>query len=59
MGAVFLDFTKAFDCVDHKILLQKLTCYGVQGGALQWVQSFLHGRSQQVCDRALSPLRDW
>ena len=45
----FFDLNKAFDFVDHKILLQKLTCYGVRGGALQWMQSFLHGRSQQLC----------
>jgi len=43
VGAVFLDLTNGFDSVDHKILLQKLTCYGVQGGALKWMQSFLHG----------------
>ena len=54
VGAVFLDLTKGFDCVDHKILLQKLTCYDVQGGALQWMQSFLHGGSQQVCVQGLS-----
>jgi len=59
VDAVFLDLTKAFDCVDHKILLQKLTCYSVQGGALQWMQSFLHGRSQQVYVQGSLPLGDW
>ena len=33
----FFDLNKAFDCADHKILLQKFTCYSVRGGALQWM----------------------
>ena len=46
--AVLLDFSKAFDKVDHKILLSKLDCMGIQGPLHDWVSSFLQGRSQYV-----------
>ena len=57
VGAVFLDLAKAFDCVDHEILLKKLTCYGVRGDALKWMQSFLYGRFQRVSLMVLCQLR--
>ena len=43
---VFRDFSKAFDTVDHSILLRKMQKYGIQGLALRWFEGYLHGRKQ-------------
>ena len=46
--ALFVDFRKAFDLVDHAILLEKLASMNVSRSFWKWVQSYLSGRTLQV-----------
>lgn len=46
--SIFVALQKAFDTLDHKILLHKLYKYGIRGVAHQWVTSYLKNRSQFV-----------
>ena len=48
MTTVFLDFSKAFDTIDHQIMVDKLECYGIRGQMNLWFQSYLGDRSQFV-----------
>ena len=48
VDSVYLDFAKAFDKVDHRIVLQKLSSLGVRGKVLLWIKSFLISRTQCV-----------
>ena len=45
---VFLDFQKAFDTVNHDILLKKLEHYGIRDKSNKWLRSFLEGRKQHT-----------
>ena len=45
---IFIDLSKAFDTVDHKILLKKLQRYGIKTKNLSWFESYLTGRKQYI-----------
>ena len=45
---MLLDFSKAFDKVNHLKLLLKLTNYGIKGNTLNWMKSFLIGRPPAI-----------
>ena len=47
-GAVFIDLQKAFDTVEHSILISKLPLYGIRNGELKWFQNYLSDRLQFV-----------
>jgi len=48
VGGVFLDVQKAFDCVNHDILLNKLSFYRITGGFFQLIKTYLQERYQRV-----------
>ena len=48
VASVLIDLSKAFDTIDHDLLLQKLHAYGVRGSELNWFSNYLSGRKQCV-----------
>lgn len=53
--SVFMDMTKAFDYVDHKILLQKLYTYGIRGSVLELLKTYLVNRQQYTVISKICP----
>ena len=58
-GALFVDFAKAFDVIDHDLLYRKLLLYGVSDQCHQLITSFLTNRNQVVCmDKSKSVMQE-
>ena len=48
VDALYIDFSRAIDSLNHSLLVEKLKKYGVPTESLQWFSSYLSGRSLQV-----------
>lgn len=58
VAGVFIDLSKAFDTLDHNILVHKLKYLGIRGEPLNLFKSYLIGRKQAVyCNQSYSPLK--
>ena len=47
-SSLYLDYSKAFDTIDHEILFMKLYHYGIRGVSLSWFKSYMSNRSEFV-----------
>ena len=47
VGALLTDLSKAFDCLNHKLLIAKLEAYGFDNAALAFISSYLSGRKTE------------
>lgn len=48
VATILCDLSKAFDTINHRILIEKLRSYGIDGKALEWIESYLTARFQRV-----------
>ena len=58
-SSVFTDLKKAFNIVDHNILLRKLCCYGVNVNALQLLKSYFTDRTQRCYVNGVSSTKQY
>ena len=58
VACVMLDLSKAFDTIDHRILLAKLELYSIRGQTLSWFKSYLTDRKLRVKCRTISSSRE-
>ena len=56
-GAILTDLSKAFDCINHELLMAKLDAYGFDKNALKFIHSYLTGRKQR--NNVNNFLRTW
>ncbi|XP_054288187.1 uncharacterized protein LOC129003879 [Macrosteles quadrilineatus] len=47
-NGIFLDLQKAFDSLDHNLLLQKISALNINNKALDWIKSYLHNRQELI-----------
>ena len=52
---MFLDLKKAFDTVNHSLLIKKMYAYGIRGNILKWFESYLADRSQYIAHESDRP----
>jgi hypothetical protein len=48
VGGIFFDLDKAFDCLNHDVLMSKLQFYGITGKAKSWFESYINNGYQRV-----------
>ena len=48
IDCIYLDFSKAFDCISHSRLISKIFAYGIDNTTIVWIRDFLHNRRQRV-----------
>jgi hypothetical protein len=61
VGGVFCDLQRAFDCVDHDLLLSKMHWYGISGKGYNLIQSYVENRYQRViiCNKSWPYYSEW